>query len=193
MITFDDDEDGQRAKMPCGHAIGPDSLTAYCRSLLWAGKYEFRCPHVDPTYCGRLWEFYTIKKLAVLTKEEKKEFETKLAENYLFKGVKIQECPRCHSYCERKDSKSVRVICPICTRQKEELYEFCWFCLKTWLTNTTHDCGNHGCSGEDPRIRLLRNAPKKSIVEVPNCPSVRSCPKCGLLIEHIKACKQMVC
>ncbi|ESP01085.1 hypothetical protein LOTGIDRAFT_140009, partial [Lottia gigantea] len=134
-----------------------------------------------------------IKKLAVLTKEEKKEFETKLAENYLFKGVKIQECPRCQSYCERKDSKSVRVICPICTRQKEELYEFCWFCLKTWLTNTTHDCGNHGCSGEDPRIRLLRNAPKKSIVEVPNCPSVRSCPKCGLLIEHIKACKQMVC
>lgn len=22
MITFDDDKDGQRAKMPCGHAIG---------------------------------------------------------------------------------------------------------------------------------------------------------------------------
>ncbi|XP_052073217.1 uncharacterized protein LOC127711259 [Mytilus californianus] len=45
MITFDDDKDGQRAKMPCGHAIGPESLTAYCRSL-----FEWKIRISMPTY-----------------------------------------------------------------------------------------------------------------------------------------------
>ncbi|CAG8579244.1 19922_t:CDS:2, partial [Gigaspora rosea] len=33
MITWEEDPDNLRAKMPCGHAIGPESLTAFCRSL----------------------------------------------------------------------------------------------------------------------------------------------------------------
>ncbi|XP_071179599.1 uncharacterized protein [Mytilus edulis] len=192
MITFDDDKDGLRAKMPCGHAIGPESLTAYCRSLLTSGKYEFRCPHMDPSYCGRIWEFYTVNKLAVLTKQERKEFETQIAMNFLRKAVGIQECPRCQSYCERMDRKDVRVVCPVCSRKPGGRFEFCWFCLRKWSTSGTAECGNLDCSGEDPRKKILRECPEKKVVEV-SCPSVRACPKCGLMIEHREACKQMEC
>lgn len=192
MITFDDDKDGQRAKMPCGHAIGPESLTAYCRSLLSAGKFEFRCPHMDPKYCGRLWEYYTIQQCAVLTKEERKEFETKIALNFLNKSG-MQECPNCQSYCERKSKKDIRVICPICSRKKgRALYEFCWFCLRVWKTSGQKECGNLNCSGEDPRKKILRECPEKDVIGV-KCPAVRACPKCGMMIEHKEACKHMDC
>ena len=175
---------------------GPESLTAWCRSLLSAGKYEFRCPYkasTDAPFCDQIWEFFTVKRLAVLTSEEMKEFESKITENYLRKAVGIQECPKCESFCERKSKKDQRVICPICTRKKGKLYEFCWFCLRAWLTNDTKDCGNFGCTGKDPRLRIIENCPKKIVVEVPNCPAIRACPACGLLIEHIKDCKQMRC
>ena len=196
MFTLDDEEDGQRAKMPCGHAISPESLTAFCRSLLTAGKYEFRCPYkqnAGDDMCGTHWEFYTVRKLAVLTEEERKDFEIKISENYLRKAAGMQECPKCRTYCERRCRKDIRVICPVCTKKNKNLYEFCWYCLKTWLGSGTKECGNHSCTGEDPRLRILKTCPKKSVVGVSNCPAVRACPTCGLLIEHTSACKQMVC
>ncbi|KAH3817096.1 uncharacterized protein LOC127882289 [Dreissena polymorpha] len=195
MFTLDDSPDGQRAKMPCGHAISPESLTAFCRSLLTAGKYDFRCPYKakasDP-HCNSKWEYFTVKRLAVLTDGERDEFETKMAENYLRKSVGIQDCPKCKSFCERQKKTDRRVVCPICTRRKSRIYEFCWFCLKTWLSSGTSDCGNVGCTGEDPRLRLIKTCPKKKVVEV-ECPAIRACPTCGLLIEHKANCKHMDC
>lgn len=196
MFTLDDDKGGQRAEMPCGHAVGPESLTAWCRSLLTAGKYEFRCPYKasgSAPFCNTLWEFFTVKRLAVLTTDEIKEFETKICENYLRKAVGIQECPSCESYCERKNKKDRRVVCPACTRKRGKSYEFCWYCLKTWLGGGTDDCGNLSCTGVDPRLRIITNCPKKTVVGVLNCPAVRACPTCGLLIEHKEACKHMNC
>ncbi|KAK3546652.1 hypothetical protein QTP70_031428 [Hemibagrus guttatus] len=32
--ALDDDPNTQRLEMSCGHAVTPESLTAYCRSLL---------------------------------------------------------------------------------------------------------------------------------------------------------------
>ncbi|XP_045161197.2 uncharacterized protein DDB_G0292642-like [Mercenaria mercenaria] len=195
MFTLDDEEGGQRAEMPCGHVISPESLTAYCRSLLTAGKYEFFCPYKakpeDP-YCNELWELFTVKRLAVLTPEEIKAFEKKMAENYLRKAVGIQSCPRCKLFCERKSKTDQRVRCLVCKTEAGGRYEFCWFCLKTWLTNEFKNCGNSGCTGEDPRLRVIKNCPKKKVVGV-ECPAIRACPTCGLLIEHKEACKQMTC
>jgi hypothetical protein len=31
------------------------------------------------------------------------------------------------------------------------------------------------------------------VLQVPNCPSVRACVQCGILIEHTAACKHMMC
>jgi hypothetical protein len=153
------------------------------------------CPYKakpeDP-FCDASWDLFTVTRLAVLTADEVKEFETKMAENYLRKAVGIQSCPRCKGFCERKKKSDQRVRCLVCKTETGVRYEFCWFCLKTWLTRGFKDCGNFGCTGEDPRLRVIKGCNKKMVVEV-LCPEIRACPSCGLLIEHKKACKQMVC
>ena len=162
--------------------------------------FEFRCPYKanpsDP-FCDQLWEFFIVKKLAVLTKYEIEEFEIKIAENYLRKAVGIQECPGCKSFCERRSKKNRRVVCPICRKKKGNwhMYEFCWYCLKPWRSSAggEADCGNVSCTGQDPRIRILKTCPTKVVVGVSNCPAIRACPKCGLLIQHKAACKHMLC
>ena len=53
--------------------------------------------------------------------------------------------------------------------------------------------GNEDCSGEDKRLRILRNCQRKTIVGVVGCPSLRACLSCGMLIEHVRACKHMRC
>ncbi|KAK3581886.1 hypothetical protein CHS0354_024197 [Potamilus streckersoni] len=193
MITLDDDPESQRAKMPCGHAIGPESLTALCRSLLDAGRYEFRCPYKKETYCGQIWDYIIVRKLAVLTEKEQEYFETKLSENYLRKAMGIQDCPKCGSFCERRDNKNIRVTCILCSKGQRFPYDFCWYCLRPWLSAGARECGNPMCDGKDPRLKILKKACNKEIVGVKNCPSVRACPACGCLIEHERACKHMTC
>ena len=195
MITWDDDPEGKRAKMPCGHAISPDSLTAYCRSLLTAGKFQFICPYVDRTNnarCNTEWTYVEVRRFGVLTKDERKFFETKISENYLQKAMGIQECPGCHSLCERQKTTDKRLVCRICTKVKGKVFEFCWNCLHEWKTAGTDKCGNEECGGEDPRLRTLRDAPMKKVVGV-ETRSTRACPSCGMLIEHTEACKHMAC
>ncbi|XP_069109323.1 E3 ubiquitin-protein ligase DDB_G0292642-like [Argopecten irradians] len=195
MITWDDDPNNKRAKMPCGHAIGPESLTAYCRSILTSGKWQLQCPYIDKensTYCGHVWEYFVVRRLAVLTEDEKKYFETRMSENYMRRSVGIQECPKCTVFCTRKSSKDRRVSCLYC-RKSGKAFDFCWYCLGEWNSSGTRNCGNTACTGKDPRVKILETAPNKTIVGLAGCPSMRACPKCGMLIQHTEACKQMKC
>ncbi|CAH1228663.1 UBC [Branchiostoma lanceolatum] len=195
MISWEDDPNTPRAKMSCGHAITPETLTTYCESLLSAGKYIFKCPYISPTgeYCGKEWSYLEVRRLAVLNADEKKQFETKISDNYLRKGMGIQECPKCHSMCERVDKKDKRVVCPLCSARGTNEYHFCWHCLHEWVGSGIDRCGNDDCSGEDKRLKILRDCNRKTIVGVAGCPAIRACLKCGMLIEHDRACKHMVC
>lgn len=53
--------------------------------------------------------------------------------------------------------------------------------------------GNADCSGEDKRLKALRDSPRKKIGSVEGCPALRACVFCGTLIEHTEACKHMHC
>ncbi|XP_069121398.1 ubiquitin-ribosomal protein eL40 fusion protein-like [Argopecten irradians] len=46
---------------------------------------------------------------------------------------------------------------------------------------------------EDPRLEILKSAPRKTIAGLYACPSIRACPKCGSLIKHTSGGKHMVC
>ncbi|XP_033725524.1 uncharacterized protein LOC117315441 [Pecten maximus] len=127
MITWDDDPANPRAKTPCGHAIGPESLTAYCRSLMSAGQWQFHCPYTDrknSTECGQIWEYSIVKRLAVLTDDEKKYFETKLAQNYMRKSAGIQKCPKCTVFCMRQNCNDRRVLCLSCSKNGKRYESF---------------------------------------------------------------------
>ncbi|KAH3817102.1 hypothetical protein DPMN_118631 [Dreissena polymorpha] len=42
------------------------------------------------------------------------------------------------------------------------------------------------------RLRLIKNCETKTVFGV-ECPAIRACPSCGMLIEHKEACKHMHC
>ena len=124
----------------------PESLTAYCRSILDTGRSRFLCPYISqdqpPVYCGVEWDYIDVRRLAVLTDDEIEEFEKKISKNYLIKSMGIQECPKCNSMVERINKKDVRVVCPLCSKNKRGSYEFCWHCLHEWSDRSSSSkCG----------------------------------------------------
>ncbi|RUS24295.1 hypothetical protein BC938DRAFT_473814 [Jimgerdemannia flammicorona] len=175
--------------------------------------------------CKMEWHYCDIRKLGLLSDEEERYFETKISQNFLLLAEGVQQCPKCQSYCERRDKDRRATICVICTRRDQKEYMFCWFCLHPMVSYS--QCTNAECLGIEPRLAILRNAPLKvgwkvlygrsarlpsmfrnskmvlsllqphripqRIGEVPNVPSRRACPKCGLLVEHDRACKHMKC
>ncbi|CAG8651336.1 8923_t:CDS:2, partial [Diversispora eburnea] len=174
MITWEDDPDNLRAKMPCGHAIGPESLTAFCRSLVSEGKFQFFCPYVNPTNdarCRAEWQYIDIRKIGLLTDDERIHFESKISENYSFRALGAQECPQ----------------------PGAREYAFCWYCLHEVKSSHSYRCDNNLCGGIDPRLAILKNAVTKKVGTVSGVPSRRACPKCGVIIEHDRLCKHMTC
>ena len=120
----------------------------YCRSILDAGRSRFLCPYISqdqpPVYCGIEWDYIDVRRLAVLTDDEILEFERKISKNYLIKAMGVQECPKCKSMVQRSDKKHIRVICPLCSKDKEQAYEFCWHCLHKWeISSRTDKCGEY--------------------------------------------------
>ncbi|KAM6960332.1 uncharacterized protein LKV04_021890 [Tautogolabrus adspersus] len=182
-----------RAKMSCGHTVTPTSLINWCHRQLDQGEVEFVCGQPG---CNVVWSCEEVYKMALLTPEETKDIE-----NTLFNRAKdcfgAKKCPGCKSLVLREDQSNLRVFCPVCTRNKRKIYEFCWQCLKEWTLPSPHadHCADPDCVSQPKEI--LRKCPEitfNDVRMVTGCPSVRACPTCGLLIEHntIK-CKNIIC
>ncbi|KAM8746774.1 E3 ubiquitin-protein ligase arih1l-like [Acanthopagrus schlegelii] len=202
-LTFVDGEDeldflcigykSLRAKMSCGHAVTPMSLTDWCRRLLnEEGKWRFVC---GQTNCDAEWSFEEVRKMALLTPEEVDEFEKKMFINArpIFK---FKECPGCKSRVVRKNLNDLSVRCTVCTAKKKNKYMFCWQCLREWKGPVPRSdrCDNVGCQSS---LEILKTCPDvvfKSVKGVTGCPSRRACPTCGMLVVHDGTkCKNIGC
>ncbi|XP_073688468.1 E3 ubiquitin-protein ligase RNF19B-like [Garra rufa] len=177
----DDDPDVLRAELSCGHIVGPQTLTDYCKCQLNVGKSELRCP-----LCAELWPYIEVRKLAKLTLEEKQYFEEVLASNAIRRLLDITNCPGCDWNIERLEPSSLCVQCSICSANKGRMFEFCWQCLREWKGDQPRSdrCDNEGCSNRE--TNLLRNCGTITLKDAGNivCPAVRACPACGLLLNH---------
>ncbi|XP_015255886.1 PREDICTED: probable E3 ubiquitin-protein ligase ARI7 isoform X2 [Cyprinodon variegatus] len=179
---FDEDEDqGLRAEMSCGHAVTPQSLTGWCRSLLDQGQYKFRCPAIDEETqekCGAQWSYREVRRLADLSVEEMNYFEENIAR---LAAAEYQEFR----------------ACLVCAADKKKVFQFCWQCSKPWKGPAPRSdrCGNDGCINRD--LELLRTCKTTTLLEVQGvdaCPSIRACPTCGNRVEHDNTgCKNIIC
>ncbi|XP_029941795.1 uncharacterized protein LOC115383760 [Salarias fasciatus] len=191
---------GLRAEMSCGHAVTPESLTGWCRSLLDQGQYKFKCPALkDGTVnrCGAVWPYKEVRRLAVLTAEEMQYFEENIARMAAAEHCEFKSCPGCKTYLERMDLTNLCVQCTVCTADKKTVYQFCWQCSKPWkgTAPSADRCANEGCVNHD--LELLKNCKLTvlpEVLEVIACPSIRACITCGQRVEHDKTgCKNIIC
>ncbi|XP_048460761.1 uncharacterized protein DDB_G0292642-like isoform X2 [Rhincodon typus] len=189
-ITGDDTPDVLRVEMSCGHAVDPNSLTGWCRSLMDQGHFIFYCPAVNEgteEKCDKQWSYVEVRRHALLTDEEQQYFEKKIAT--------LAACPGCGSCVERNNLTNLCVFCPICMRENGKSYQFCWQCMKEWkgCAPRSDRCDNVGCT--NVQLDTLQNCGTKTLPysNIPNCPEIRACPTCGLLIEHKERCKYVIC
>ncbi|XP_067436814.1 potential E3 ubiquitin-protein ligase ariadne-2-like [Thunnus thynnus] len=180
----------RRALMSCGHAVTPMSLTDWCRRLLDQGESRFKC---GQTHCNVEWSFEEVRKMALLTPEEMKEFEKKMINN----SKDARSCPGCKSRVMRTDLNDLSVLCSVCTADKKKVYRFCCQCSREWkgpFPRSDH-CENDGCINQ--LLETLKKCPEiifTNVKDVIGCPSIRACPTCGQLVEHDKTkCKNIVC
>ncbi|XP_070786185.1 uncharacterized protein [Enoplosus armatus] len=183
-----------RAKMSCGHAVTPMSLTDWCRRLLDQGESRFVCGQPD---CDVEWPYEEVRKMALLTSRESAHFEMKLFNNFAKDYSNVKSCPGCKSRVERSDLDDLSVRCTVCTTAKERDYIFCWQCLREWEGPAPRSdrCENDGCINQS--LETLRSCPEitfEDVVGVTGCPCIRACPTCGLLVEHDQTkCKNITC
>lgn len=163
---------------------------------------KFTCPAIEshdlrrPTTCDAEWSLFEIEIKAKLSTDERMLFEMKMNHNHWQEQQGIQECPECHAVCERLSPENNRVICMVCSQNGKPQCEFCWQCLSPWKTDTTEYCGNIQCAtAKGPKAvqEILQTCQKKIIDQYQNCPTVRICPSCKALIEHMQGCKRMTC
>lgn len=197
IMGYSEEGDQKRVKMSCGHAVDPNTLTAWCRSLLDKHEYEFHCPAVvtgsDSNKCGSIWPYEEVRRIALLNEAECTYFESKMSEYAASQYCDMKECPGCRSFVERMDKTNLRARCPICTKKNGKVYDFCWQCLETWTGPTTSavKCGNEDC--EHPKLPSIRDAPMFTLNDK-SVPTRRACPNCGVVVEHNqKGCKFIIC
>uniref|UniRef100_UPI00398EEB9C uncharacterized protein n=1 Tax=Pristiophorus japonicus TaxID=55135 RepID=UPI00398EEB9C len=198
-ITGDDEPNILRAEMSCKHAVDPNTLTGWCRSLLDQGQYKFFCPALKEgttEKCGQEWPYHEVRKLAALTAEEQRYFEETVAVLAAAEYCEYISCPGCGTFVERTDLTNLSVHCIICTAEKGSVSEFCWQCMKPWKGPGPRSdrCDNEGCTNIE--LDTLRSCPLINLPQtvVRNCPSIRACPTCGKLLEHNQTgCKNIIC
>ncbi|XP_038126351.1 uncharacterized protein LOC119773419 [Cyprinodon tularosa] len=193
-------DQGLRAEMSCGHAVTPQSLTGWCRSLLDQGQYKFKCPALkDGTVqqCGAVWSYQEVRRLAVLTPEEMQHFEENMGRLAAAEYCDFKTCPGCKTYVERSDLTNLCVECLVCAEDNDDEFQFCWQCSKPWKGPAPRSdrCGSDGCINHD--LELLRTCKTTALPQVQGvdaCPSIRACPTCGQRVEHDKTgCKNIIC
>ena len=167
-------------------------MVDFCSDTLTKGKSIFICP--DPE-CDVNWDYFVVRRVASVSTSgsELEEFDRLVSENYFQRDIAMQKCPVCMTWCSREDASNNCVICPVCRPTSGQGSMFCWCCLGNWKSELMgKKCGNSNCDGVDKRIGILSDCPDKLILDRWS-PSIRGCPKCGLLIEYLDFCSQMNC
>jgi len=166
-----------------------------CEDTLETGGYKFSCPA-----CELELTVIMVRHIlsSVMTGEELNAMLDRMNENFVNRpDTDIRQCQVCAVNWKRDFSKSWpghrdRVVCNTCSRTQGKEVEYCWGCRRVWRGDNSK-CGYSDCNWEKAQINTLQKCGTKKIGDVPGCPIIRACPRCGTLIHHKEGCKHMTC
>lgn len=130
--------------MPCSPvkhtSICSTCLTNFAWNAVESKKTAIKCPD-----CATEWGLDVIKKYGEASDEDLQSLAEGLSLNVIDTDAKIQNCPNCNCYIQRKDENIPRVRCEICRAEGNPNNYFCWFCRDPWTASSYRYCANPKC------------------------------------------------
>jgi len=175
--------------------VAVDTVNRICEDTLKEGGYTFFCPA-----CKHELTIPVVRHILkdVMTGEELNAVQYRATENFVKRpDTGIRQCQVCgvnwkRDFTKRWPVHRNRLVCNTCSRNKGREVEYCWECLREWRGDDSK-CGYSDCTWEKDQINTLQQCDTKKIGNVPGCPIIRACPRCGTLIHHYDGCKHMTC
>lgn len=165
-------------------------MRQYVQDALNYGAVEVRCPYRD---CPAVWDYTLVRHVACYTAEELHNTEKTMVTNVVGKDTTSLTCPGCFTWCSPTDPKLHQLRCFLCTKATGREFLFCRHCLGRWRSfQGDSSCGNSGCNSIDAKLEILRNAPVSQRFGG-TWPTIRACPRCGILTQYLGQCSQMHC
>jgi len=181
----------------CALFLAVNAVKRICDNALEEGNYKIFCPG---SKCNVELKLFVVRHIlsSVMTEMELNAILDRMNENYLKSpNTDIRKCQECgvnwkKDFSKRRPGDRARVVCNTCSRNKGERVEYCWECRRVWRSGS-YKCGYEDCNWEEEQVLVLQQCGTKTIGEVPGCPVIRACPRCGNLIYHEDRCKHMTC
>lgn len=171
-------------------------MRIYCQNLIDTGNTKFACPYplfpFLPGNCPVMWEYILVRYVACFTTKEMHDTEKTIAINFAGKDSITLTCPGCFTWCSKVDSKQTRLRCFLCTRETGKEFLFCGHCLREWKNARSGKCANPECRSIEATLDILRNSPVTNLYGG-TWPTIRLCPRCGILTEFMGQCSQIHC
>jgi len=168
----------------------------YCQDRIDTGNTTFACPYTLfpflPGNCPAGWEYRHVRHVACFTTTEMRNTEKTIAINFAGKDSITLTCPGCFTWCSKVDSKQTRMRCFICTREIGKEFLFCGYCLREWKNARSGRCANSECRSIEATLDILQNSPVTNLYGG-TWPTIRLCPRCGILTEFVDGCSQIHC
>ncbi|TNV77747.1 hypothetical protein FGO68_gene16022 [Halteria grandinella] len=182
--------------MPCGHAFSSETMRKIMLNQVKEGAHEIRCPAIKPGHlyglCNAKWDYPCMTAIFCMTKLEEDFYEEKLKENIHLFVLNYVQCPTCLVLIPRPsdDPKLTRTHCDKCEETERRTADFCYKCGDEWKYDEI--CMSDDCTFKKQN-KILQECGVVEIDEIIDVPSVRACPNCNTLIEHMEACRHMKC
>ncbi|TNV79750.1 hypothetical protein FGO68_gene14832 [Halteria grandinella] len=183
-------------KMGCGHVFSSETIRELIiRQVKDEKRHEIRCPALKEGrahgICNAPWVNLNFPDYFCMTGKEENEFTQCLSENIHLYVLNYVQCPTCQALIPRPsdDPKLTRTHCDNCEEIEGAIADFCHKCGQEWKYDEI--CLSDVCTFKK------QNAILQECIEIEvdyvTVPTVRACPRCNTLYEHMEACRHMKC
>jgi len=176
--------DEKYALMTCGCAISAESMHGWMKAIFSKSLAAFviKCPHHKVE-----WDFDICAQVANMGEREYKHW-SKMRDQRRLRDYRA--CPHCKNMCRKTEGVNIqRVRCRQCKGA-----DWCWTCAQKWNHAGLLICGNKNCTLVQELTKELQECEDAMITYInAKAPSVRACPRCWTLMEHLDKCKHMKC